>query len=815
MSNHKRKNNKKKKNNAPVIKQNPSYTVPPSPPNTTATGPGIKKWLPTAAVIAGILLIAYFIFAPKLKKSLQNKQLKSLNVILFTLDTLRSDYVSAYRTQKAETPNIDKIAEEGVLFETCIAQTPLTLPSHTSILSGTYPLYHQVRDNGGFLVPRSLRLISEMLKEKDFSTSAFIASYVLHSKWGINQGFDTYNDDFDLTKFKSFSLGNIQKRADEVLGSARAWLTDHKKNHNDKRFFTWIHLYDPHTPYDPPSPFKEKCAGKPYRGEIEYMDHQLGLFFQYLKDEGLYDNSLIIMIGDHGESLGQHGEKTHGFYIYEPAVRVPFIIRAPFRFPVQRVTALTETVDVVPTILDALEIPVPAEVQGQSLLKLMRGTESGSRRTAYTETYYPRFHFGWSELKALYYDGKWKYIQAPKKELYDIHADKLENNNLALKKSYQANKAGERLQRFVKEKSIGAKTPGDTKNLNKQDVRKLAALGYLTSSIDTAGKTNLPDPKGKVHIFNDLSRAREFLGANRADDAIRLLENVVKEEPHLVDGILQLGNAYFYKRRYQEALKSFYQVLEKKPDYNAAMINVLNTLVNMGEFDRGIKEAQRFLKTFPNDHSLLNEMGTIYFMKEEYDRAIEILEKSLQIEKTNPGAINTIAGIHIVKKEYDNARSLLEKAEKINPNLRKLHYHMAQVEEGQGNIEKAIQHYKKELENFPNDYKSAYNLAEDFRKTNRPDDALKYYRKAIDCNPKFNIPYFMIAKYYLDRKENLNEAVKLCTEGIALKPENKYTAFGYYILADISSYRGDQSTARTYLAKAQQLKDELIKQNRW
>ncbi|UCH93911.1 MAG: sulfatase-like hydrolase/transferase [Candidatus Aminicenantes bacterium] len=770
-----------------------------------------KRYLPIIGILAALAMVFYLLFWPKLSIGYKKKQLKNLNVILITLDTLRVDFVSAYEKGKADTPNMDRVAEEGVLFETCIAQTPLTLPSHTSILSGTYPLHHQIRDNGGFLVPEGLEFVSEILKKHGLITSAFIASYVLHSKWGINQGFDTYSDEFDLSKYERVSLGNVQKPAQEVLENAKKWLKTHKKD----RFFTWIHLYDPHTPYDPPSPFKEKYPGRPYRGEVEYMDHQLGLFFQFLKDEGLYDKSLIIMASDHGEGLGQHNERTHGFFIYETTVRVPLIIRAPFRFPAAKVTNIVELIDLAPTILEALDIPIPPSYQGQSLVGLMLGDKKRKKDAAYTETYYPRLHFGWSELKALYYDNHWKYILAPKEELYNLEADEKEQDSLALKQSYQARKVKERIRRFIREKSQHAKRPGEARNLDKDDLQKLAALGYLTTMVDTADDKNLPDPKGKVEVFNQLSQAKEHTVKEQHDEAIELLKKILKTDPHLVDGILQLGNAYSRKNMHEEALKCFYQVLEQKPDYQAAMVNVIGSLIRLGRYDKGIEEARRFLKTFPRDFTLYNELGTLYVFKQENDKALEAFGTSIDIESINPQAFNKIGGIYIVRKDFKRAEHFLEKARKINPGLRKLYFHLAQVEDARGNIDKACQYYKKELESYPDDYKSAYNLAEDLRNRGQYEEAIQYYRKAIDSNPRFNIPYFMIAKYYLDRRDNLEEAVELCKKGTAIEPANKYTAFGYFILADIYSFKGEREKHDFYLSRGDRIKRELIRKNLW
>jgi arylsulfatase A-like enzyme/Flp pilus assembly protein TadD len=762
-------------------------------------------------LIPVLLIILYLLFGTKLGQISKRRQLKDLQVFFITLDTLRVDFVSAYKQSRAETPNMDRVAREGVLFQTCIAQTPLTLPSHVSMLSGTYPLYHQVRDNGGFLVPQSLRFISEILQEQGFKTSAFIASFVLHSKWGINQGFDTYSDDFDLSRYDKVSLGNVQKRAEEVLADAKVWI----KANKDEKFFSWIHLYDPHTPYDPPSPFKEKHPQRPYRGEVEYMDHQLGLFFQFLKEEGLYDKSLIIMASDHGESLGEHGEDTHGFFIYDSTVKVPLIIRAPFRFPVSQIHSIVELVDLAPTVLDALDIAIPGHMQGKSLVDLMFGKDPGKENVAYTETYYPRLHYGWSELKAYYFDEHWKYILAPTEELYNLQKDKDEQDNIARKKILQTRKVKREIQKFIKEKSEHAKSPGDAAKLDKEDLQKLASLGYLTTFVNTSGKTNLPDPKGKVHVFNDLIKAKQFMSEEKYVEAIQLLKEIIKNNPQIVDGIFQLGNTYTKKRMFQEALECYYKVLEQKPDYQAAMVNVINSLVGLGQLDKGVEEVQRFLKTFPKDFSLFNELGSLYYLKQDYDKAAQAFQTSIEIERVNPHALNRLGGVYIIQKEFQKASQVLDRAFKINPELRRLNFHLAQVEEAKGNMDKASQHYKKELELYPQAFKSAYNLAEELRKRGQFTEAIEYYRKAIESNPQFNIPYFMIAKYYFDRRENLEEAIELCNQGIKIKPLDKYTAFGYYILSDISKVKGDTVSSNTYFNKAEEIKRDLMKKNQW
>jgi tetratricopeptide (TPR) repeat protein len=548
---------------------------------------------------------------------------------------------------------------------------------------------------------------------------------------------------------------------------------------------------------------------------VEYLDYELGLFFNWLKKQGLYDHSLIIMMADHGESLGEHDEDTHGFFIYRPTVWIPLIVHAPFQFPQHKINGIVESIDVAPTILEALGIPKPGSFQGQSLLNLMFGDKEIRKEVAYTETYYPRMHYGWSELKALYYNKNWKYIQAPKQELYDLEEDPDEKENLALKESEQARRARNRLQEFMTDKSQNARKVGEALKLDKEDLQKLAALGYFTNTVDTKGKTDLPDPKGKVKVFNDLADSRRLMQEKKYDQAIEILELIIKDNPQIVDGILQLGNAYNENNMPKKALDCFYRVLEQKPDYQAAMINVVNSLIRLGDLDKGIEEIQRFFKTFPRDHALYNELATIYFLKQDYDKSLAALNKSLEIEQINPSAYNRLGEIYVIKKDYQTAETFLNKAKEINPTLQKLFYNLAQVEEARGNLDKATEYYKIELENSPEAFKAAYNAAENLRKAGKYDEALDYYRKSMEGNPQFNIPYFMIAKYYLDQHTKIDEAIQLCEKGIELKPFNKYTAFGYYILSDIYSFKGDQVKSNSYFSKGEDVKRTLIKENRW
>ncbi|UCH92963.1 MAG: tetratricopeptide repeat protein [Candidatus Aminicenantes bacterium] len=764
----------------------------------------LKRTIIIAAGGAVLLIVIYLIFAGSITRWYYKFKLRQLNVILITLDTVRSDYLSCYKKGNARTPHLDRIAQEGVLFERCIAQSPLTLPSHVTIFSGTYPLFHQVRDNGGFRVPGQLEFVSEVLQSGGFVTSAFIGAYVLHSKWGVNQGFDTFSDDFDLKKYYT-TTREIEKKADEVLGNARTWLKTHG---HKKKFFTWIHLFDPHIPYDPPPPYAEKYADNPYRGEVEFVDEQLGKFFAFLKKEGLENKTLIVITGDHGEGLWQHREHTHGVFIYETTVRVPLIIKAPFQFPVKQVKEIVEHVDIAPTLLHAAGSSIPHSYQGKSFLNMMFGKEEKGKQTAYTESFYSRLHRGWSQLQALYRDD-WKYIRAPNDELYHIHNDPDEENNLSIKKSFIKKTMKERLGHFIKEKSINAITPQQLDKRDKADLKMLESLGYLTTFADTSGKTNLPDPKDKVHLLNDYAKASGLINIGKFNQAVILLRRIIADDPANVDAYLKLGVAYNKKKMYQEAVECFHEILKRKPDYNTAMINLLQSLTAMGKFDEAIREARQFLKLFPQDYSLLNELGTACFFKGEYPEALEYLKKSVEIEDVNSLAYLRLGEIYLKKKEYALAESFVKKALTIYPQLENACCVMGQIRDARGDFTQAAEYYKRELENHPHHLFAAFYLAEGLKKNDAYDRAIPYYRRAIEIDPGFKLPYFMIANYYLDRGERLQEAIDLCKTGTRLEPHDESTLYGFYLLTNLYAKLGSSAQVRFYTVQGEKLLKKL------
>lgn len=756
-----------------------------------------------------IIFIVFFIF--KIEKVNYNSKntFKKMNIILITIDTLRADYLSCYKKNNAQTPNIDMLAGEGVIFEKCIAQSPLTLPSHTTILSGTYPLYHGVQDNGGMLVPSHLEFISEVLQNNGYTTSAFIAAFVLHSKWGINQGFNTFSDDFDISLLEQKGL-TLETRADKIIGNAKKWIMNNKQN----KFFSWIHLFDPHAKYEPPPPYNQKHPDNPYAGEVEYVDAQLGSFFTFLKEQDLYDNSIIILTADHGEGLWDHEERTHGLFVYNTTVWVPLIIRAPHIFPKKKIKRIVEHVDIAPTILDFLKITIPKSYQGVSLINLMNDQNIKKEAIAYTESFYSRLHFGWSELRAIYFNN-WKFIDAPKAELYDLQNDEHEKTNLIDKFPSKKNKMKLELNKFIKKQSIKTQFKTKKVKLKREDRNALETLGYITSAnVSTQkGKINI-DPKDKVMFLQNYDKARFLMKEEKYIEAISSAKEVLKDEPDNVDILMILGTIYLRNNQNAEAINIFENVLIKKPDFNDAMIRLIKALIANNNMDQAEAQSIKFLSVFPTDHVLYNLLGEIYYLKKDNISAIKNFLKSLELETFNSDSLIRLGEIYLFQNKLEKAESYFYKSLNILHDLKNANLGLGRVNELRGDLKKAAEYYRKEIKINPENYMANVNLAEILLKSGNYKEAIRLFKTAININKEIKLPYISVCKYYFDREINTDETILLCKKLISIKPYDKSTLYGYFILTNIYGKTGNKKEYNVYSQKGSQLFKYLESQNK-
>lgn len=756
-------------------------------------------------VLTAAAVLTFFILRPQKTTFSSLKKKREFNYILISVDTLRADRVGCYGFQGVETPVMDMFASRGVLFENCMAHTPLTLPSHTSLLTGTLPLFHGVRDNGGFLVPQELETLAEVFKQNNYSTSAFVAAYVLDSKWGLDQGFDTYFDQFDLSKYKSISLGNVQRRGDEVIDEALTWLSQHK----DGKFFTWIHLYDPHTPYDPPSPFRERYPNHPYIGEIAYTDSQLGRLWGYLEANDLVDNTILIFVADHGESLGEHQESTHGYFVYQEGIHVPLIVVTPFPelHDLRRVSVVS-LVDVMPTFLEMDGIAVPSQVQGRSLIPLMFTEEGTENNFAYAETFYPRFHYGWSELKTIQ-ERRYKLIIAPDLELYDLERDPEERQNLVDSQPAEARRLLNLAEQFIADSSRGG-FELNYRSLDEQAREKLAALGYIGTFADQAALEGraLANPREKIGIFNRLSQSKELMLEEKYDEAVALIQSIIQEDPEVIDAYFTLGNLYFKQRDFKNSLDSFFKALERRPNDAFTVINILNSYLGMGDFAEAERFALGIIGTVPPDSQLFYSVGNIMAIQEKYDEAVTYYQKCMKLNPTSASAYSAIGGVYVKQGKLDEGERYLLQAKEVNPQLRELHFNLALLHEERQELSQAAEEYKSELEINPYSFRASFNLSRIYRFLKDDREEERYLNKTMDINPNFPLSYFYLARVYLNRGTQYREAISLTEKGIALNPPKADLPLGYFLLADLYNRLGESAKSQENLEKGKALVSE-------
>ena len=474
-----------------------------------------------------------------------------LNLLLVTIDTLRADRLGCYGYSQIETPNLDKIARQGVLFENAVAPTPLTAPSHASMMTGVYPTVHKVRNTGGFVLSPSEPKLSKILQDQGWDTAAFIGSSVLKGRFGFNQGFAVYDDEMP-TSASGSALAEPERRAGEVVDRAVKWLDAQ----SGKPFFLWVHVYDPHIPYDPPDPFREKYRDRPYDGEIAYTDQQLGRLFDTVARKSRPENTLIAVLSDHGESFSEHGEYTHGVFLYDSTLRIAFLMAGGGIPAGLRVKQQARTIDLLPTVLDLMGGKAPPGTQGTSLAPAFRGKEVPTAYS-YAETLFPKFNMGWAELRAMR-TNRWKYIRAPKPELYDLAQDPAETTNVIASHPAEAQELEAQLKAISAGGERVAPAPMDPRTL-----QQLRSLGYVGGSspqgAELTGKGT--DPKDRLEVLRLLHLAVHS-GAP-LPQRVSMLRKAIAEDPTNPTLYNNLGNLYAEAGRPAEAMRLYQDALRK------------------------------------------------------------------------------------------------------------------------------------------------------------------------------------------------------------------------------------------------------------
>lgn len=797
-----------------------SRTAPPMPSRSNRDSRvasrlrGKAPGLVTGALVAAIAIGVWYVLLPSRVVSPTGQDLgplpgrikqSDLNLLLITLDTTRADRLHPYGFQAIETPNLDRMASEGVLFEHAVSAAPLTLPAHSTMFTGKSPPAHGVRDNGGFFLDDKETTLAERMKGGGFQTGGFIGAYVLDHKWGISQGFDAYFDEFDLTKEESLSLGTIDRPGNDVADRALSWLDKVR----DSRFFAWVHFYDAHSPYEPPEPFASRYANRPYVGEIAFVDSQIGRLLAFLDEHGLTRKTIVVVIGDHGESLGEHGESTHGFFVYESVLHVPLLIRAPYATMLgRRVGAVARGVDVTPTLLDLLGLQSHDPFEGRSLAPLLTGAEQDLNLDAYSEAPYPRFHFGWSDLRALR-AGRFKYIAAPRPELYDLEQDPKETHNLYEGRRALGDRMAGQLEAFERRTMRSEAESNRAVEVDPDARDRLAALGYVGTFVATTTTTDrslLADPKDKIGLFNLMTSAREMSRRNKgSEEGIKTLQEVTRQDPNVIDAWVMLGNEYFGRHDFLRAIEHYKRALALKPDYDLVVINMANAYRGLGRDDEAMVGYRRFMELDPKNAQIRYETAQILIDAGQLNEAATELDEALRLEPKMAAARNALGVVAFKRGDSAAAEREILAAIQEKPDVRLAHYNLALLAEERGDLRKALEEYQREIELHPSSYKALFNLGKLYEQLGNRPAQLDAFKRSIQSNERFAEGHLFLAKLYLEMGQHLDEAVTLARKGIELGPSSSFAPLGHYVIADIYNREGRTADAAAEAARGRAL----------
>jgi choline-sulfatase len=572
------------------------------------------------------------------------------SVLLITLDTTRVDRLGCYGRTDAGTANLDALAQRGTLFEQAYAPSPLTLPSHASMLTGTYPLYHGVRDNGSYQLSSQLTTLAESMQQGGYRTAAFVGAYPVASQFGLDQGFDLYDDEFGR-RDGPHRLTFSERPAEEVVASAVKWLAD---VNGEERFFVWVHLFDPHVVYDPPEPFASRYPRDPYQGEIAYVDASLESLFDALQAAGRLERTVIVVAADHGEALGEHGEGAHAPLINNTTMRIPLLMAGPGVPAGMRLEPTVRLIDVMPTLLEMAGLPTPVDVQGESLSPLWNGSDV-QPRTAYLETLWPRLHYGWSELRGLVH-GEWKIIEAPDSPnaapgLFNVISDPGEKENLEPGEWQRVAELRDEMTQ-IREASAPAEPFDAQRSLSREDREQLAALGYV--ALNNVPATERADPRVQVELLRDYMIVSNHIVARRFEQAEALLLRLRERDPDGLGFHEQMGKLYMElgrrdPRHFTRAVEELNMALAINPRLENVWVNLAKVHWLRGKPGEAVTCYERARKIAPQGFVVELNYASALAAANRPDAALERYESLLaqhpELLRDHPDVAQVVAAL--------------------------------------------------------------------------------------------------------------------------------------------------------------------------
>jgi arylsulfatase A-like enzyme/Tfp pilus assembly protein PilF len=656
-------------------------------------------------------------------------QKSRLNLLLITIDTIRADRVGFCGSSRLKTPYMDGLASKSLIFLRAFAHNPMTLPSHTNILLGVTPSYHGVHDNVNFIVRGEFLTLAEHLKTYGYSTGAFLGGFPLDSRFGLDQGFDVYDDYIaggDLRLNQGANAG--ERKAQAVLDSALKWLQGRASP-----WFAWVHFYDPHDPYTPPEPFRSQHASNLYEGEVAYVDSVIGNLLRALEGNGLFQNTMIVLTGDHGESLGEHGEKMHGYLAYNTTLWIPLLIYYPSS-PHRVVGQNVSHIDIFPTVCDGLQIKKPAALQGTSLFPLVKG-KNIAEPVIYFESLSPYYSMGWAPIRGTI-AGRDKFIDSPLPEFYDLLTDFDEKNNLAARQKLDGyQKELDRIMRAqTSEKSLTARQKAD-----RETREKLRSLGYIANLPSTRKAIFTPQDAvaALLPYHNRAMEALDLFQAGKVQEAIGILRKVLDARKNISSAYLNLAIIYRSQNRLRDAIAILRSGLEALPENYAVYFQLIANLYDAGEFEDVLRtfKAGTYAE-IEFDPVIWNYIGLAYEKMGDDPRAQASYDESLAIDDTFAVTYNNLGAFYFrvfrqthKPESYARAVKNYQKAVDLDPDYGAAFHGLGVAYYQSGNYAQAIASLEKGRALDPSLDEAFYFLGSAYLKTGNKPKALSYFLK--------------------------------------------------------------------------------------
>ncbi len=696
---------------------------------------------PVRIIVSFLFLLLITAISPAAQAGLFKKE--QPNILFIIVDTLRSDHLGCYGYQDIKTPNIDNLAKRGTLFENVITSAPLTLPAHVSIFTSTFPQFNKVRDNGSYQLPEDSVTLADRLKEKQYKTAAFVSTVVLDKEFGLDKGFDLYDDKMVESPHKQLIKSMEGERpADLTTAVALEWLNKNK----DEKFFLWVHYYDPHTVYNPPAPYNETYKDNLYDGEIAFVDKYIGELLTGLKNLGLEENTVIIFAGDHGEGLGQHMESQHAVFLYDTTLKVPLIFSYPKKIPKGKtIKEQVRLVDIMPTLLDLIRIKKNKDIQGRSLLRAIRGKGRLKAVPAYSESFYAKFHYNWSELQS-WRTEQWKYIKSSEPELFNVKEDPLELKNLIDERQDVANKMDADLEAFF------LRTTSDVEEkkvvVDQETREKLMSLGYVQGSIGS--EDGLPAPREMIRILDGLDLAGRMANEGQVKEAMDIYTEILELDPDNIAANMHLATCYKSLDKYDEAIEYFRRAIALNPDEFQGHSDLGNVYKSMGRIDEAFAEFELALAIAPDDPDIINNIGWYYQQKQDYDKAMQEYKKALKIDNSIAPAHANMGIIYRESQQLDKAIQELEIAIKLDPKMAFAYSGLGACFALKGDLDKAIEYCEKSIELEPEAFEGYNNLAVCYEFKGEHSKALEVYKMGEKVAPWNKLVYLNIGNSYVN-----------------------------------------------------------------